>query len=1175
MANGNTPNFSESSAPKPFKISDDPTQKRIYDRLNTLVGAGAATFYKDACRLMVIEPKFVATTHIVSHLLREIESALRSIIQPLTNKSHAKTGFFHQLFNFFIRITNRTQPNNSASHKNEIRIILSALEFQDSDPVTRAWLQIAGAFPRNAHRKNLSVARPIDDKFVEFWDKSEIVLDNVLDRLEANYTKIFDVIDQLANKQNPTKSDAQTISRNIPNNFIAHQRFFEKLSNPKWLPLLKAEGLFSEPPSPEYDEEQGGTRHMPWPEAIYLEKMAAIDLEAKIVTGILKEVKDIDNSNAKSILLKAAANLPKENRLELIEKLKSWIKTEHQFFQFGLIDPSTKVINKFLDEKEEDIAFQLAGILLEILPDKNWKPAGEKIYAPHPEPRTRLEHWHYGEFLKKELQKLVDANPKKTFDLVCQLLADYLKFEHADREEKDHNYEDLSSIWRPAIESHEQNHDRDDIKNELVTAIRDIGKKLVEQNPSIIKSLYMELESKKWTIFRRIGLHLLSEFPDHSKDLVSQQLLNKELFDDTYFEHDYTSLMHKKFRTLSDEEQKIILGWINDTQKVNERIEESKKQAPIEPEKELRFKEVWQRDKLYHIKDDLSENWKKRYAELVKKYGEPDHPGFPFWSSGVWVGPTSDVTAQELADMDIDKLIDLLKNWQPKKEPHGFGPTKEGMGRELGSAIKLKPEKFKDTAEKFKGLDPTYVRAYIQTFYELAQNNGEVNWPEILDLCSWVLQQPRVIPDRTGEIMDQDPDWSWTRKTISSLISRGANSNVMPCQFREQVWKILEPLTHDPDPTPEDENKREENSDDAYTFAINCARGEAMNAVVEYALWVYRCIEKQPDGKEKLKDGFDVMSEVKSALEWHLSVQNDPSIAVRAVYGRFFPWLLLIDKKWTHDHLDMILPPGQFDDRLYAAAWNTLMLYVPAYNDPFEVLKERYREAIDNLGKVDKSKRRFTDRDERLAEHLILFYIREKINLSDLLLINFFNKASDELRAHALGFVGRSLKSDNQPINTKILERLRALWENRIAEAKKSSDKSEYSKEMAAFGWWFASGKFDDKWSCNQYLEALEIGKGSHSDHFAIERLLEIVKTYPTEAVKILGKIALSDQPGWIVLGNKEEVNSILSGALGSSDTTAKEEAGQLVNRLVAKGYTEFNLLLSNKSSDNKENPSP
>lgn len=525
----------------------------------------------------------------------------------------------------------------------------------------------------------------------------------------------------------------------------------------------------------------------------------------------------------------------------------------------------------------------------------------------------------------------------------------------------------------------------------------------------------------------------------------------------------------------------------------------------------------------------------------------------------MWVGPESEKQAKDIAEMEIDTLVEYLQKWEPKKEQH-FGPSKEGLGRELAGAVKANPEKFSSAAERFKGIDPTYIRSYIQAFAELVQNEHEVAWPNLLELCLWVVQQPVQIPNRTGDIMDQDPDWSWARKAVGSLISRGTNHNSIPFEFREKIWTIIEPLTHDQDPTPEDEAKRGESYDDAYSLAINTSRGEAMGAVMEYSLWVYRRIE-ETEGKEKLKEGFSLMPEVRDVLEFHLDPNNDPSIAVRAVYGRFFPWLLLLDREWVLKNLDKIMPPGQFDNRLYGAAWNTLLLYAPAYNDPFLILKERYMEAIKNLGKMDKAKRRFTDRDERLAEHLMLFYGRGKIKIDDPLLQEFWATANDEMREHALGFMGRSLKGDGE-FDAPLLERLKVLWESRLAAAKASDNKEDYEKEVSAFGWWFASARFDDKWSADQYLESLEIGRKTQSDYFVIERLSDLVKTLPVESVKILNKMLLADEPGWIVMGHRGEITGILATALKAPEAEAQKEARELINRLVARGHTEYNDLL-------------
>lgn len=1152
MVNEVTSNSEELNPEKPFSFNN-PRQELIYNSLLMLVSPGAASFYKDACRLKIIRPAFGSATHLIAHLLRELESALHDILKSITEQKLE-----------FEKCPTCGKKITKIGHKDKIRIVGNKLNLPEE--IIKAWLSIADrekGLQRFAHRPGLESVRLIDDEFEELWSKMETIFYVVLDNLETHYSEILAKLDELSQKIEPTKEDAKFFSSNIPNNYNTYTHFFKNLNNPKWLLFLKEEGVFSNPPEPEYDPERRTTRHLPWPAATYLEKIAPT--ESKLVKDILSEVKDVDNSSVKASLLKITANLSKEYRIQLLEKVKDWIKARHNFFQLKLTDPTSKLIDKFIEDGEENAAFDLAFTLLEILPDNKMKLEVEEekpAYRPKREPQARLDNWHYNEFLKKEFKKLVELNPKRSFDMIYSLLRRYLEIENADREEKDHEYEDLSYISRPAIENHEQNHDHGDIKNGLITTARDIGLQIIKKEPTAVKNLFAELEARKWTLFRRLGFYLLAEIPDVSPELTAKQLTNELFFDNSSVEHEYARLLSRGFKTLDIKDQKIILEWIDKAEKITKHIKKRKQETSVSDDQEERFKEAWQRDQLSYMKADLPAEYKKRYENLVKKYGKPEHPDFSAYFSTGWVGPTSDVKSQELADMEPDKLIELLKSWEPKTEPHNFGPTKEGLGRELGAAIKLKPEYFNNLADNFKDLDPTYIRSYLQIFGEIAQHDGVLNWEKLLNLSYWVMLQPREIPGRKGEMMDQDPDWSWTRKAISSLISAGTNHNLISCEFREKVWSIIEPLTHDPDPTPADETQREENNDDAYSLAINSARGEAMGAIMEYALWVYRCIEKSIDGKEKIKGGFALMPEIKIILDWHLNPSNDPSIAVRAIYGRFFPWLLLMDRQWTLDNLNLILPLGQFDDRLYSAAWNTMMLYVPAYDKPFEILKDCYLEAVQNLGKVDKKHRRYTDRDERLAEHLMLFYGRAKLQLSDSLFQEFWKMADDEIRGHALDFVGRHLKSEGD-FDAEILERTKALWESRIAVAKSAKDKTNHEKEMSAFGWWFVSGRFNDKWSSDQYLEALEIGKKTQNDYLVVERLGKLVKTLPTESVRILSKIVLVDEPSWIILGNKEEINSVLSAALQAPEKTAQDEARALINRLAARGYTEFNDLLN------------
>ncbi len=1129
------PDSTNSIAQPPFKLDD--RQGLIYERLSRLVGPGAAEFYKDACRHMAVKPPFEATTHIVSHLLREIESALRDVLEALTGP-----------------IANQKNSNSEENHKNEILVILKALEIPESDPISKAWLELPGenGLQKLTHRQDLSASRPVDKNFLDFWAQMEAILNAVLDKFEAQYTKIFGTLDSLALKSQPTKEDAKLFHLHIPNNRIAHTHFFDQLTSPSWLPLLKEQGIFKEGPEPEHDVEKGTISYPPWPASAYLLKMASG--EPVLVTQILDEIQPTENANVKSVLLAIATNLPIQNRISLMDKIKEWAKARHQFF---VSEAASKLITKFIEEKQIEPAFTLAEVCLEILPDpKSETPPPEaSTYVPMYNPITRLDEWQYGEFLRKDFTKLVELDPEKALGVLCRLLLEFLRLTFLHHKE-DPKYEDLLHISRPAIEDHQQNHNHEGAEHALITTIRETASQLVNKNPALLKKIIIELENNKWDVFRRLALHLLSENPTVDPELVAEYLTNKELFESSHLKHEYALLAEKGFNTLNPDQQNIIFGWIDAAEEMSERIAQSKDKIPDENAEWM--KERWRRDKLSYIKNYLTGTRKQNYENYVERHGEPDHPDFSSYSSS-YVGPNSEVSAQTLLTLDTEALVSLLKTWKPKDEGFKFDNSKEGLGRELDAAIKLKPEQFRNIAEKFKGLDPTYIRAYLQAF-ESVIDAVSLDWEQILSLCQWVVNQPREIAGRKAEFMDEDPHWGWARKAVASFISRGANRNLIPFELRGQAWQVLEPLTNDTNPTPAEELDREGSLiDDAYTLSINTTRGEAMNAVIEYALWAYRNLEKE---KGKGKISFGDMPEVRTVLELHLKPDLDPSIAVRAVYGRFFPWLLLMDHDWTVENLKGILPAGQFDNALYNAAWNSYVMYVPPYDEPFKILRDRYKEAVLNLGKVDKKRRRFTDKDERLIEHIFILYWRGKIELSDDLLVSFWNSANPELRGYALNFVGRSLQSDKEPNPPDILERLKKLWESRVAAAENSSDKTIFNEEMAAFGWWFSSAKFDEGWSAQQYLKALKMSSKIRSDHFVAERLKELVKTFPEETIKILSPLALSDEPGWMVFGNREEIASILTTALKSGNSVAVKEATELINRLVSKGYKDFTDLL-------------
>jgi hypothetical protein len=626
--------------------------------------------------------------------------------------------------------------------------------------------------------------------------------------------------------------------------------------------------------------------------------------------------------------------------------------------------------------------------------------------------------------------------------------------------------------------------------------------------------------------------------------------------------HEYALLADKYFGNITQGQQQIILNWIDKGPDLQS-FKESQEQwtgKPATDEDAARYKGMWQRDRLAWFEAHLPEEWKKRCEELVAKYGGPSHPGFTSITT-TWIGPTSPKTTNELQAMSVTDIVAYLKSWE---SPDEWGaPSPEGLGRLLSSVVAENPMPFSAEAVRFHGLGPTYIRAVMTGFREALKQKKGIEWSWVLNLCQWVVDQPREIPGRK-KIRSVDPDWCWARKSIASLISAGFEEGAACISFdqRSIVWRILHVLTNDPDPTPDHEESYGGSNMDPATLAINTVRGEAMHAVIRYALWIYRHLEKLPNSKERLARGFNEMPEVREVLDEHLDTSKDPSLAIRAVYGQWLPWLVLLDPVWTKEHIARIFPGSESERSYRDAAWETYIIFCAPYDNVFEIMGDQYAAALDRLGKVKEKKTWIADPGERLAEHLMFFYWRGKLAFDDPrgLLNRFWSEAPESIRAHALGFIGRKFESTKETLPAEILQRLQFLWEQRLSAAKEKPN--SHKQEMAAFGWWFISGKFEDSWIVVQLIEALKISGKMEISESVIEKLAAFAKPMPYETVKCLDLLVKGDWDGWDIDMWRGHARIILASALQSGNKEVSATAESLIHYLGSLGYLEFRDLL-------------
>jgi hypothetical protein len=1133
---------------RPFRFRD-PQQERIYRRL-LLVGPGPAAFYQDACQIMATGDQLQSITHLVSHLIREIESSLRDVLDPLMERPEQSS----------------KKGKTENTHEIEIRAVLKGLGIPETDPVALAWLELAlrkgqrGLHVR-AHRDALARPRPVDGEYRQFWENMQHVLDAILERFESRYLELHAQLDELLAITNPQESDADKLRGQVPNNRVAFGYFFGKLTTAAWLGPLRAAGFFKNPPDPERDLETGSIHFPIWPESQFLARIAP--LAPQTVLEIALEVPATMNPHVHDDLADVAIALPAALAVPLVPKAKEWIEAPYHWL---LPKKLGDLIEHLAKGGQESAALELAHALLTILPDPKAAASGGATSVIGLEPHFPYDQWDYEQILKKNIPPLVAMAGVSAFSFLCDLLESAVRF--SQRPGDDKGSEDYSYIWRPTIEVSNPNSSYG-IKDLLVSAVHGAAEQIAIQEPKQVATLVDALERRQYKVFHRIALHLLRKSANANVPLVAERLTKRELFENVGTHREYMLLAKDCFGRLSPTEQQIILDWVSegpDLDRYKRRREEFTGE-PVSDEYAAKYADHWRLERLAPLRGSLLSEWEQRVEGLIGEFGEPEDPGFVASSGEAWVGPTSPDDFATVTTRGVDEVVQYLRTWIPTGQV--MSPSPEGLGRELQGVVASNPSRFASSAMQFQELDPTYVRSLLAGLREAAKQERSFPWESVLELCQWIVQQPRNVTIQAGGLMDRDPDWGWARKEIADLLSSGleAKTAAIPFNLREAVWQALEPLTQDVNPSPEHEAQYGPPNMDAATLSLNTVRGEAMHTVVVYALWVRRSLLKQPDGEELIKKGFAVIPEVQAVLDYHLDTEKEPSLAVRSVYGKWLPQLTLLHKDWVRQQLPRIFPEDANLRKFRDAAWESYIIFQRPYDEVFEILQQEYARAIEYIGTNQTPRGHLGAPDEHLAQHLMILYWRKLVSLDDAadMLARFYIKASVNLRAHAIEYIGHILHNTKGEIEREALDLLRDFFIRRI-EAVRNAGGGAEAQELIPFGWWFASRKFDDSWALLQLKEVLALSGWVEADNLVVEQLAALAGIAPLVAVECLSLLSDGDKKGWGMIGWRESVRPLLSQAIRSANETARQAAISFIHRLGARGHLEFADLLSNKS---------
>lgn len=920
--------------------------------------------------------------------------------------------------------------------------------------------------------------------------------------------------------------------------------FFSILESVDWVQVLHRAAYFDSPPPPQQKGE--AQLHPAWPQSRYLVKMASSAPEP--VAAILAKMPSTRNVMVNEDIFRAAAELPPEHLGPVLQRIHKWVKaTEIRWHSRAL----AKLISNAAVAGKVAAALGILEEALKFEPGKEFgeKPKKKSMFDWTPEPTTRLDGHEHGELLKAVLPAVAKVNPKATLGVLGRVLDGYVR---ARGRKERRPGADGSCYWRPSIEDSSQNSIFDEV-TALVSEMRDMGDEAIREGCLTLAEVLKVTSAFKWDIFRRLEMHWMRRALDMASPVVLRSVLVKRgnLRSDRY-ELEYGRLLQAVFRQLAAEEKKAILRWISagpDMPRTAKRLT-----GKLKREAE-NWADRWRMGKLYWIKDALPARLKAMYVRWAAKGWEPEHPGFHSWSGGFEpVAHQGPLSLSGLQALSLAEQADYLRSWVPTGNTWN-GPSREGLAAIFRVAIAQNVEPYLHQATVFIGLGPEYIGSYFSALWEKMRDGTAHPMASVWSLARWMLEQPDDevrIQDELTRSERRGRRWYSARLGLTRLLHALLRSEErpLPISDRQTIWELIERLAEDPDPTI---HARAESGDDEghmgpFNNSLNTVRGETFHAAFEYVGWVKRTLGKDdPQG---------LPPEAKALLEKHLNPLIEPTLTVRAVYGASINRLALWDKAWFEVNRKKIFP-GPDHPRLDVIAWGVFVTHSRIYLDVLQLLQEEFRRAVRRMEPPASPNSR-TDARIFLGRYLVVLYWSGHIDFAEStnLLAEFFAHAPDDVRAGVLKVVGHSLKESVGPVDQKILDRLRRLWEWRLATARPAPN--EHAKELGSFAWWFDSGRFDQKWAIAQMLDALALSRRHENQFLWMKLFAEMAESETASAIRGLELTVEITREAGMTFWNDEEAIRILRAGLKSVEREIVDRAKRIQDGFLKEGKSGF-----------------
>ena len=585
--------------------------------------------------------------------------------------------------------------------------------------------------------------------------------------------------------------------------------------------------------------------------------------------------------------------------------------------------------------------------------------------------------------------------------------------------------------------------------------------------------------------------------------------INKDIFDNSTYHHEYYLLIQEKFNLLSAENQNIILDYID-------KGPDGKYYEADDQILSAQRKNIWRLRKLTPIKKYLSQDMLDKYHTILyNDKGEEveysDHPDMLFWMESGFI--SSPLNTDELSEKTVEEIVEFINSWKSDD----MVSHKIGLAEDLRNDSISNPNKYLNCLEKLKAIeDPTYIH-YILSGLRDAKTITNAQWQNIIEFSQWIVEQNSVFKNRS-KFHDDDSDWQNAKAVVADLLSKAfrykENLEDFDEKYLDKAFAIFKKLCFTEDKYLEKKVKEEKtvnNLGDYLTSAINSLHGKSVEGLVLYLIW-------SKNNNKPLEDIATVIDEL---------FKNPKYLETYAIFAHMLPWIHYALPTITENNIDNLFPEDSEKRHLFEATFATFVDYSQVYNDTFHLLKSKFTYVLEN--QIYSNNEQTKTEDSQVSKFLAICYGRGLFDLDSEIIKLLFNDHNNyQKQVEFINYIGFSMWNRDNPdqiIAQEVINRFVKLWEWLLQEIKGKEIK--YTEVLSQFERWYQCNQFDEQWVIDN-LHNLVVGHNVPIQLFMIEdNLLRDLPKFPRKIFDIVSKLIISSKQR-LFISNKSFIEELV-----------------------------------------------